>query len=92
MLHHSLKNALKRVSMSEYKPEKQALLIEFLEASNGERSVAKVTRFYKKDELKRLFKLLENIDTNYVTATHEAAKLFEYGYIPTPMELIKDFA
>ena len=33
--------------------------------------------------------MLNDIDTNYVTATKEAVKLFKYGYIPTPIELFE---
>ena len=35
--------------------------------------------------------MLDNIDTNYVTVTNADVKLFDNGYIPTPLELYEDF-
>ena len=38
-----------------------------------------------------MVKLLNNIQTNYVTATKADSKIFEKGYIPTPLELYQEY-
>ncbi|MBR1969455.1 MAG: hypothetical protein IKA17_03765 [Clostridia bacterium] len=91
----TLSGALKRIEMGEYKPENAELLKEFIEYSNHFRSAAKAISMYKKCMNKKVFNrmlwMLTNIDTSYVTATTEVVKLFDYGYIPTPLELYEEW-
>lgn len=93
---YTLRDALERVDNSGYKPENINLLKEFLREANASRSVAETFKIYKniygKKELKRLIFMLDNIDTNYVTITNTDGKLFDNGYIPTPLELYKEFS
>ena len=62
---------------------------------NETRSVAEAVCLYReflsKKEVNRIIWMLSNIETNYVTATTEVVKLFDYGYIPTPLELYDDY-
>ena len=44
-----------------------------------------------KKEVNRIIWMLTNIDTSFVTATSEVVKLFDRGYIPTPLELYEDW-
>lgn len=87
----TLSEAIKRIDMGEYKPENAELLKEFIEYSNHFRSAAKAISMYKKCMNKRsvnhMIWMLTNIDTSYVTVTSEVVKLFDHGYIPTPLEL-----
>ena len=91
----TLKEALSRIDGSGYKPENINLLKEFIGDSNESRSVAETFRIYKniygKTEVKRIVFMLDNIDTNYVTVTNADVKLFDNGYIPTPVELYEEF-
>ena len=91
----TLKEALSRIDGSGYKPENINLLKEFIGDSNESRSVAETFRIYKniygKTEVKRIVFMLDNIDTNYVTVTNADVKLFDNGYIPTPLELYEEF-
>ncbi len=87
----TLSEALKRIDMGEYKPENTELLKEFIRYANETRSVAEAVclyrKFLSKKEVNRIIWMLSNIETNYVTATTEVVKLFDNGYIPTPLEL-----
>ncbi|MBE7032745.1 MAG: hypothetical protein E7406_00770 [Ruminococcaceae bacterium] len=91
----TLSEALKRIDMGEYKPDNTELLKEFIEYANNTRSVAGAISTYKKwmdkKAVNRMIWMLSNIETNYVTATSKAAKLFDQGYIPTPLELYEDW-
>ena len=91
----TLKEALKRISDSGYYPENIKLLSEFIKDCNESRSVAKTVKTYKsiygKKEVKRIIYMLDNIDTSYVTVAHSDEKLFDNGYIPTPLELFHEF-
>ena len=91
----TLSKALKRIDMGEYKPENTELLKEFIRYSNETRSVAEAICLYReflsKKEVNRMIWMLSNIETNYVTATTEVVKLFDNGYIPTPLELYEDW-
>ena len=91
----TLKEALLRIERSEYKPENINLLKEFIKDANESRSVAETFRMYKsavgKTEAKRILFMLDNIDTNCLTVTGADAKLFDNGYIPTPLELYEEF-
>ena len=77
-----------------YRPENTELLKEFIEYANNTRSVAGAISTYKKwmdkKAVNRMIWMLSNIETNYVTATTEVVKLFDYGYIPTPLELYEE--
>ena len=90
---YTLKEALKRIDSSEYKPENIALLKEFIKDANESRSVAATYKLYKniygKSEAKRIIFMLDNIDTSFVTVTNHDEKLFDNSYIPTPYELYK---
>ena len=90
----TLSEAMKRIDMGECKPENIELLKEFIEYSNHFRSDAKAVSMYRessgKKEVNRIIWMLTNIDTNYVTVTNEVVKLFDSGYIPTPLELYED--
>lgn len=92
---YTLKDALKRIDDSEYKPKNIELLKEFVSDANESRSVAETCRIYKKfygkSEIGKIVFMLNNIETNYVTITNSDAKLFRNGYIPTPLELYKEF-
>jgi len=92
---YTLKEALARIDDSEYKPKNIEILKEFISDANELRSVAKAAKFYKKaygkDKVKQIYELLDNIDTNYVTVTNADVKLFDNGYIPTPIELYKEY-
>lgn len=91
----TLSEALKRIDMGEYKPENAELLKEFIEYSNHFRSAAKAVSMYRecsgKKEVNRIIWMLSNIETNYITATTEVVKLFDNGYIPTPLELYEEW-
>lgn len=91
----TLKEALQRIDMSGYKPEKIELLKEFLTTANESRSVIEAVKVFKslygRKKMKKIIFLLDCIDTNYVTITNTDAKLFDRGYIPTPLELYNDF-
>lgn len=91
----TLSEALKRIDMGEYKPESTELLKEFIEYSNQFRSAAKAVSLHReclgKKEVNRIIWMLNNIETNYVTATTEVVKIFDNGYIPTPLELYDDY-
>ena len=91
----TLSEALKRIDMGEYKPENAELLKEFIEYSNHFRSAAKAVSIYRecsgKKEVNRIIWMLSNIETNYITATTEVVKLFDNGYIPTPLELYEEW-
>ena len=90
----TLSEALKRINMGEYKPENTELLKEFIEDANNMRSTANAISMYEqwmtKKAVNRMIWMLNNIETSYVTATTEVVKLFDYGYIPTPLELYED--
>ena len=77
--------------MGKYQPENKKILKEFIEFSNRFRSVTKAITLYRevfdRKEINRIIRMLSNIDTSFVTATSEVAKLFNRGYIPTPLEL-----
>lgn len=92
---YTLKESLKRISDSGYYPDNIALLSEFIRDCNESRSVAKTIKTYKsiygKKEVKRIIYMLDNIETSYVTVSHSDEKLFNNGYIPTPLELFKEF-
>lgn len=90
----TLSEALERIEMGEYNLKNTELLKEFIEYANNMRSVAVAISTYKKwmdkKEVTRMIWMLSNIETNYVTATSKAAKLFDQGYIPTPLELYEE--
>ena len=92
---YTLKEALSRIDHSGYKAENISLLKEFVKDCNEARSVAETFRIYKniygKKEAKRIIFMLDNIDTSCVTVTNSDVKLFNNGYIPTPIELYNDF-
>lgn len=92
---YTLKESLKRISDSGYYPENIKLLCEFIRDCNESRSVAETVKIYKslygKKEVKRIIYMLNNIDTSYVTVAHSDEKLFDNGYIPTPLELFHEF-
>ena len=91
----TLSEALKRIEMGEYKPGNTELLKEFIEYANNTRSVADAISIYKKwmdkKAVNRMIWMLSNIETNYVTATTNVVKLFNRGYIPTPLELYEEW-
>ncbi|MBQ4515914.1 MAG: hypothetical protein II978_03890 [Clostridia bacterium] len=91
----TLKDALARIDKSGFKPENINILKEFIEDANNSRSVAETVKTYKdiygKKEVNRILFMLDLIDTNYVTVTNTVKKLFDNGYIPTPLELYQDF-
>lgn len=91
----TLKRAKEKIGMSGFTPGNIRLMKEFIEDANESRSVTKTYNFYKqtygKKETKRILGLFDLIDTNYVTATNDAVKLFKDRYIPTPMELYEDY-
>ena len=90
---YTLKNAMKRIDMSGYKAEKKELLKEFVETANTFRSAAETVKVYKstdgKKQVKKIIFMMDMIDTNYVTITSDTARLFENGYVPTPIELFE---
>ena len=59
------------------------------------RSAANAISIYKqwmtKKAVNRMIWMLINIETCYVTVTTEVVKLFDNGYIPTPLELYEDW-
>ena len=89
----TLKDTLERIDMSGYRADNITKLKEFVQTANMLRSAADAVKIYKstdgKKEVKHMLFMLNDIDTNYVTATKEAVKLFKYGYIPTPIELFE---
>ncbi len=91
----TLKEANKRIGLSEYSEKNKELLREFIDTANLSRSVAETIKDYKsgygKKETKRILFMFDNIDTNYVTVTNTDAKVFKDGYIPTPIELYKEY-
>ena len=90
---YTLKNTLKRIDMSGYKTEKKEILKEFVETANTFRSAAEAVKIYKstdgKKQVKKIIFMLNMIETNYVTITTDTARLFENGYVPTPIELFE---
>ena len=91
---YTLKEALKRVDMSEYRTKAIKLLKEFLRDCNTSRSVADTLKTYKKiygkEKTKKIIEQLDNIETSFVTVTTKDEKIFN-NYIPTPLELYKEF-
>ena len=81
--------------MGEYRSENKDILKVFIENSNRFRSAAKAITLYReffdKKDVNRIIWMLSNIDTNFVTATTEVVKLFDRGYIPTPLELYEEW-
>ena len=67
---YTLKEALHRIDMSEYKPEKIKLLKEFISESNECRSVAKRINIYKsiygEKKVKKLLWMLVKMDVSVV--------------------------
>lgn len=90
---YTLKNTLKRIDMSGYKTEKKELLKEFVETANTFRCAAEAVKIYistdGKKQVKKIIFMLNMIETNYVTITTDTARLFENGYVPTPIELFE---
>ena len=90
----TLSEALKRIDMSNYRSENLKVLKRFIEDSNKLRSAAKAITLYSefcdKKEINKMIWMLTNIGTCYVTATTDVVKLFDRGYIPTPLELYED--
>jgi len=90
----TLKEAVRKIEMSEFKKKNIELMKEFIEDANTLRSAFEAVKFYTeaygKKEVKRILYLFDHIDTNYVTATNADAKLFNKSYIPTPIELYND--
>lgn len=88
---YTLKKALERIEMSEYKRENIDILKDFVILANQLRSAAEAVKIFKqtegKKEVKRIIFMLNQIETNYVTALNDAVKLFKGSYVPTPMEL-----
>lgn len=87
----TLKEALERIDMSEYRRDTIKKLKEFLSKCNECRSAAKAFEYYKKTDMGYIIKLLNNIETNYVTVTKDVRQILG-DYIPTPLELYKAFA
>lgn len=91
----TLKEAVERIKMSEYKKSDINLLQEFIRDCNTSRSVAKTMKQYKdwygKAKTKKIVELLNNIETSFLTVPPSDIKLFDNGYIPTPMELYEEF-
>ena len=91
---YTLKEALKRVDMSEYKTKVISFLKEFLTDCNTSRSVADTIKTYKKihgkEKVKKLIEQLDNIETSFVTVTAKDEKFFNNN-IPTPLELYNEF-
>lgn len=92
----TLKEVMDRIDLSEYKSKNIALLKEFVKDANESRSVAKTLNLYKTvigdTKVNRIIYMLDNIDTNFVTVTNSDVRLFDNSYIPTPLELYKEFA
>ena len=91
----TLLEALKKIDMCEYHSENKDILKKFIEFSNRFRSAAKAITLYKeffdRKEVNRILWMLSNIDVSYVTTTTEVVKLFDRGYIPTPLELYEEW-
>lgn len=91
----TLSEALKRIDMGEYHPQNKEILKKFIEISNRFRSAAKAIilyrEFFNRKEVSRILWMLSNIDVSFVTATTEVVKLFDRGYIPTPLELYEEW-
>ena len=91
----TLSEAMKRIDIGEYRPENTELLKEFIETANNMRSAANAISLYKqcmdKKAVNRIIWMLTNIETSYLTATNEVVKLFDNGYIPTPLELYEEW-
>lgn len=91
----TLKRALDRIEMSGLKQENKELMREFIEQANSDRSASAAYSAFKsafgKKETKRILYMFDLIATNYVTVTNSDAKLFDCGYIPTPIELFEEF-
>ena len=91
----TLKEAVKRIEMSEYREEYIERMKDFIETANTSRSISNTVALFKnvlgKKEVKRILWMFDNIGTNYVTITNENAKLFKDCYIPTPLELYEEF-
>lgn len=90
----TLKEAISNIDRSGYTPKKIKLLKEFIGDCNECRSVAEVLKKYSKiydtKTFSKIVYMLNIIDTNYVTVTNEAMKLFGDKYIPTPLNLYKE--
>lgn len=91
----TLKEAKDAIDLSGYRKNTINFLKEFVTNCNSCRSVAKCIKDYRKyyssSEIKRYIRLLDDIDTNYVTITNEDKKTFDDNYIPTPYKLYQDF-
>ena len=91
----TLSEALKRIDMSDYRSENLKVLKNFIEDSNKLRSAAKAItlfkEFFNKKDVYKIIWMLSNIETAYITVTTDTVKLFNRGYIPTPLDLYEEW-
>ena len=92
----TLKDAEKRIAQSEYGKDTKNLLWDFVQIANTVRSVSKTIekfkKYHSKKEINKILILLNDIDVNPITATKEDLKKFDCGYIPSLIELYKEFS
>lgn len=91
----TLKTAFERIAMSEYSQKTMEKLKTFISLCNESRSAKKAIDTYKKaygkENTEYLITLLNNIELNYVTVPKKEVKVFDNGYIPTPLDLYEEF-
>ena len=92
----TLKDSEERIAKSEYGKKTKKLLWDFVEHANIVRSVSKAienfNKYHSKKKINELLTLLNDIDVNPITVTKEDLKKFDCGYIPSLIELYKEFS
>ena len=92
----TLKDAEERIAKSEYSKDTKMFLWDFVKIANTVRSVSKTIEIFKechsKKEINEMLIRLNDIDVNPITVTKEDLKKFDCGYIPSLIELYKEFS
>ncbi len=92
----TLKDSEERIAKSEYGKKTKKLLWDFVEHANTVRSVSKAienfNKYHSKKKINEMLLLLNDIDVNPITVTKEDLKKFDCGYIPSLIELYKEFS
>lgn len=88
----TLKEALSWIEDSGYRKKTIEELKEFVTYCNEFRSAGKAFELFGKyKNVDNMVKQLDDIQTNYVTVTKSDVKMFDNGYIPTPLELYNEY-
>jgi len=93
---YTLKDALKRIDMSEYRKKTIKILKDFITECAESKTADEVFKTYKKfygsSRVKSIVSWLDIIETNYVTIKKSEKKIFNCESIPAPLELYRESA